>query len=175
MGKTLFAALALVAAACAPAVSAAPPVSDSVVSEVQTGTATYYSSRFEGRRTAAGDTFRNDALTAAHPDLPFGTIVRVTNLAKGHFVDVRITDRLPSKRAIIDLTRKAASQLNMLQAGRVKVSVKVLEWGRGRTEAALRAAQGRPVVLSATPIPPAAAPVLLTAAATDVLVAVATD
>ena len=176
MGKTFFAALAWVFAACAPAVNAASPASDSVVADVQTGVATYYSSRFEGRRTAAGDTFRHDALTAAHPDLPFGTIVRVTHLAKGHFVDVRITDRLPSKRAIIDLTQRAARQLNMLHAGRVKVSVKVLEWGKGRTEAALRAARGMPVVSPATPVAPTAAPVLLTAAAaTDVLVAVAAD
>jgi len=127
MAKMFFAALAAVFALWAPAAHAAPPAADSAVYGTQTGIASYYSRRFEGRRTASGDTFRHDALTAAHPNLPFGTIVRVTNIAKGHFVDVRITDRLPSRRAIIDLTRKAAAHLNMLQAGRVQVSVQVLE------------------------------------------------
>jgi rare lipoprotein A len=169
MAKSLFAALAAVSALCASTVQAAPPASDSVVDEVQTGIATYYSSRFEGRRTAAGDTFRQDALTAAHPNLPFGTVVRVTNLAKGQFVDVRITDRLPSKRAIIDLTQKAAAQLNMLQAGRMKVSVKVLEWGRGQSQA-LRLAREMPVLLTT-----AAAPEMFSAVAAEVMSAVASE
>jgi rare lipoprotein A len=168
MGKTLFAALALISAACAPAVHAAPPASDSVVTDGQTGIASYYSRRFEGRRTASGDTFRHDALTAAHPDLPFGTVVRVTNLARGHFVDVRITDRLPSRRAIIDLTQKAAAQLNMLHAGRVKVSVKVLEWGSKRQSQALRVAREVPVLLTA-------APEILSAVAAEVMSAVASE
>jgi len=127
MVKIFFAALAAVPALWLPSVHAASPTADSVVGGTETGIASYYSRRFEGRRTASGDTFRHDALTAAHPHLPFGTIVRVTNTAKGHFVDVRITDRLSSRRTIIDLTRKAAAHLNMLQAGRVQVSVQVLE------------------------------------------------
>jgi rare lipoprotein A len=127
MAKSLFAALAAVSALCAFPAHAASSGADAVVDEIQTGIASYYSRRFEGRRTASGDTFRHDALTAAHSNLPFGTIVRVTHIAKGHVVDVRITDRLPSRRAIIDLTQKAAAQLNMLRAGRAKVSVKVLE------------------------------------------------
>ena len=120
MSKRLLAALTLEFAVCTSAHSAQSDAAK-VFDEVQTGIASYYNSRFEGRRTANGDTFRQNAYTAAHPSLPFGTLVRVTNLAKGHFVDVRITDRLPSRRAIIDLTRKAAGQLNMLQAGRVRV------------------------------------------------------
>ena len=168
MAKSLFAALAAVSALSVSAAQAAQPVSDSIVDEVQTGVATYYSSRFEGRRTAAGDTFRQDALTAAHPNLPFGTIVRVTNLAKGHFVDVRITDRLPSKRAIIDLTQKAAAQINMLQAGRAKVSVKVLEWGSKGQAQALRVAREVPVLLTA-------APEIFSAVAAEVMSAVASE
>ena len=96
------------------------------VEDVQTGIASYYSRRFEGRRTASGETFRNEALTAAHASLPFGTHVLVTCLERGRSVVVRITDRLPAKRAIIDLTQEAASQLNMLRSGLTRVTVKVL-------------------------------------------------
>lgn len=97
----------------------------------QTGFATYYASQFEGRRTASGTTFRNDALIAAHPSLPFGTLARVTNLVKGNSVIVAITDRGPaagprSKGVIIDLSQQAAKRLNMMSRGRVRVAVEVL-------------------------------------------------
>lgn len=103
----------------------------------QTGFATYYASHFEGRRTASGATFRHDALVAAHPSLPFGTLARVTNLVKGSSVIVRITDRGPasgprSKGVIIDLSQQAARQLNMMTRGRVRVSVEVLAATKNR-------------------------------------------
>ena len=159
MAKSLLAVLAVVWCAI-PNVYAAPPLPETQANYIQTGMASYYGRRFEGRRTASGDTFRHDALTAAHRSYPFGTVVRVTS-ARGEYVDVRITDRLPSRRAIIDLTHRAAAQLNMLQAGRVKVSVKVLEWGRGHSQAVLRAARETPALLGA--------------AATDVFSAVAAE
>jgi rare lipoprotein A len=168
MSKRLAAALTLGFAVCASAYAAQSDAAN-VLEEVQTGIASYYGSRFEGRRTASGDTFRHDALTAAHPTLPFGTVVRVTNLAKGRFVDVRITDRLPSRRAIIDLTRKAAGQLNMLQAGRVKVTVQVLDWGKNHSHA-LRAAREMPAALLS-----AAAPEVFSAVAAEVMSAVASE
>ena len=101
------------------------------VGEVQTGFATYYAMHFEGRRTASGSAFRHDALVAAHPSLPFGTLVRVTNVLKGHSVMIRVTDRGPgtgprTRGVIIDLSRAAAAQLNMLHSGRVRVKVEVL-------------------------------------------------
>ena len=148
MATKLFAALAFMSAAAAPSVHAAER-SQTTVEEVQTGVASYYSPRFEGRRTANGETFRNESLTAAHPSLPFGTVVLVTCLNKGRSVVVRITDRLPSKRTIIDLTHKAASQLNMLSAGRTRVSVQVLEWGKGGAQALRHAAQQVPAALGA--------------------------
>ena len=162
MAKRLLAVLALVSAAGAPAVSAAQSQSQpqSFVDEMQTGFASYYSRKFEGRRTASGDTFRHDALTAAHPTYPFGTVVRVTTLDRGRSVIVRITDRLPSKQAIIDLTHKAASQLNMISAGKLRVSVQVLEWGKGGAKVLREAAHQAPLVLSA-------ATELLTAAVTE--------
>ncbi len=92
-----------------------------------TGLASYYAKRFEGRRTASGEKFRNDSLTAAHKTLPFGSIVKVTNLKNDSVVMVRVNDRLPkySKRDI-DLTIKAAKQLNFIKSGIAKVRLEVL-------------------------------------------------
>jgi rare lipoprotein A len=147
MTRNLLAALAVVFAAGTPAVCSAESVSQSAISAVQTGIASYYAQKFEGRRTANGETFRHDSLTAAHPNLPFGTMVLVTCLERGKSVVVRITDRLPSKRAIIDLTQKAAAQLNMLNAGRLRVSVKVLS--KEQAQALRDAAKDAPVAVSA--------------------------
>lgn len=92
-----------------------------------TGLASYYAKRFEGRRTASGEKFRNDSLTAAHKTLPFGSIVKVTNLKNDSVVMVRVNDRLPkySKRDI-DLTIKAAKQLNFIKSGLAKVRLEVI-------------------------------------------------
>jgi rare lipoprotein A len=111
----------------------------------ETGLASYYAKRFDGRRTASGTTFRNSELIAAHPSHPFGTMVRVTNLDKGSSVDVRIADRGAFGRGrgesiIIDLSQAAASRIDMLTGGRTRVLVEVLEWGKHK-QAAKRAAQ----------------------------------
>jgi rare lipoprotein A len=127
MATKLLTAFAVAVASSAPVAHAAGESQlQSFVDEVQTGIATYYARKFEGRRTASGETFRNDALTAAHSSLPFGTMVLVTCVERGRSVLVRITDRLPSKRAIIDLSQSAAAQLKMMTAGRTKVTVRVL-------------------------------------------------
>ncbi len=111
----------------------------------ETGLASYYAKRFDGRRTASGATFRNSELMAAHPSHPFGTIVRVTNLDKGSSVDVRIADRGAFGRTrggsiIIDLSQAAARRIDMLTGGRARVLVEVLEWGTHR-QTEKRAAQ----------------------------------
>ena len=147
MSKKLVAALVLASTFSFPALSAAESPKKTAAAHVQTGVASYYSQRFEGRRTANGETFRNEGLTAAHASLPFGTVVLVTCLERGRSVMVRITDRLPAKTAIIDLTQKAAAQLNMLNAGRSRVTVQVVEWGRGRARALRDAAQQAPAAL----------------------------
>jgi rare lipoprotein A len=102
----------------------------------ETGVASFYAKRFDGRRTASGEVFRNSALMAAHHSFPFGTLVRVTNLDRGTSVDVRIADRGAFKRAhsiVIDLSQAAAERLRMLAHGRARVLLEVLEWGgRGR-------------------------------------------
>ena len=92
--------------------------------------ASYYHNKFNGRRTASGKRFDNNAYTAAHKKLPFGTIVKVTNEANGKFVIVEITDRGPfTKAREIDLTRKAfidiASNKN---SGVVHVTLEVIEF-----------------------------------------------
>jgi rare lipoprotein A len=96
------------------------------------GVASYYAKRFDGRRTASGIIFRNSEFLAAHPTLPFGTIVRVTNLVNGSFVDVQIADRGAFARKnggfIIDLSQAAAKRLNMLGRGTARVVVEVVEW-----------------------------------------------
>jgi rare lipoprotein A len=81
------------------------------------GKASWYGPRFHGRRTASGERFDQNELTAAHPTLPFGTLVRVRNIANGREVVVRINDRLPSRRRIIDLSKAAAVSLGFLNAG----------------------------------------------------------
>lgn len=77
----------------------------------QTGTASYYGSRHHGKRTASGEPFNQHGLTAAHRSLPFGTRVRVTNMANQRSVVVRINDRGPHTRGrLIDLSRAAAEK-----------------------------------------------------------------
>ena len=92
------------------------------------GKASYYASRHHGRRTASGERLNNNALTAAHRELPFGTRVKVTNLANERSVVVHITDRGPHTRGrLIDLSQAAAKELGMLRAGVAQVRVESLD------------------------------------------------
>lgn len=84
----------------------------------QTGKASYYANKFNGRKTASGAKFRNSKLTAAHKTLPFGTKVKVTNIKNGKSVKVKINDRGPFVPGrIIDLSRKAARKIDMVDEG----------------------------------------------------------
>ncbi|QNL47720.1 septal ring lytic transglycosylase RlpA family protein [Olivibacter sp. SDN3] len=88
------------------------------------GGASFYADKFKGRRTANGEKFRQYKMTAAHKTLPFGTKVRVKNLTNGRSVRVRINDRGPFVSGrIIDLSKKAARRLGMVQAGVAKVEI----------------------------------------------------
>ena len=92
------------------------------------GKASYYGSRFHGSQTANGETFNMNELTAAHPTLPFNTLVKVTNLHNNHAVILRINDRGPfSKARIIDVSKAAATQLDMIKNGVAKVRVELIE------------------------------------------------
>ena len=99
---------------------------DSTV-KVETGIASYYHKAFEGRKCSSGEIFRHDSLTAAHKKLKFGTRVRITNLKNDSVVVVKINDRLPyySKRTI-DLTYRAAKQLNFIRQGLIKVKIEII-------------------------------------------------
>jgi rare lipoprotein A len=91
------------------------------------GTASFYAGQFHGRKTANGETFNMDQLTAAHPSLPFGTWVRVTNLSNGKDVVVRINDRGPFvKGRIIDLSASAAKKIGIMQTGVVQVKLEAI-------------------------------------------------
>jgi rare lipoprotein A len=93
----------------------------------RTGTASWYGSDFHGRRTANGETYDMNALTAAHPTLPMPTIARVTNLENGRSVVVRINDRGPfAEDRIIDLSRAGAREIGFENAGLARVRVTVL-------------------------------------------------
>ena len=94
-----------------------------------TGGASYYAARFDGRRTASGETFDSSRLTAAHRTLPFGTLVKVTALDTGRSVVVRINDRGPFVSGrVIDLSLAAARRLQMLRSGISQVRLDVVKW-----------------------------------------------
>ncbi len=93
----------------------------------ETGTASFYGARHHGKRTASGEPFNQHGLTAAHRSLPFGTRVKVTNLKNDRSVVVRINDRGPHTRGrLIDLSRAAAQQLDMIRSGTARVRVQSL-------------------------------------------------
>lgn len=96
------------------------------------GIASWYGGRFNGRLTASGERYDMYAMTACHPTLPFGTVVRVVNHRTKRSVVVRITDRgdLVDEGRIIDLSYGAAQKLAMTEAGLAKVDLEVLSLGR---------------------------------------------
>jgi rare lipoprotein A len=88
------------------------------------GKATYYASKFHGRRTTSGEIYSNNKMTAAHLRLPFGTMVKVTNIANGRTVVVKVNDRGPhSKVFMIDLSQAAAKKLGFYSKGVANVEI----------------------------------------------------
>lgn len=178
----------------APAASvavAAQPVAASATTSVdssfpRSGIASWYGPEFEGRPTASGERFDSSLLTAAHPTLPFGSILRVTNSQNGRKVDVRVNDRGPFVAArIIDVSRAAAEKLDMIVTGTAPVTLELVGMAGSATPQALseitpavapaqtqapvpaqaQAAPPAPLQMpaaipaTATPVPTAAAPV----------------
>jgi rare lipoprotein A (peptidoglycan hydrolase) len=94
----------------------------------QEGIASWYGTEFDGRPTASGEIFNSSLYTAAHPTLPFGTLLTVTNMNNGRNVNVRVNDRGPfvSSR-IIDLSQAAAQMLDMVSAGTAPVVVETMK------------------------------------------------
>ena len=91
------------------------------------GIASWYGDPFHGQRTSSGEVYDMDAMTAAHRTLPFHTVVRVHNLDNGKKVQIRVNDRGPFvKGRIIDLSRAAAREINMVGPGTAKVRLEIL-------------------------------------------------
>jgi rare lipoprotein A len=104
-----------------------PPPIPAVLGAAEVGVASWYGHPYHGRRTSNGEVYDMDQMTAAHLSLPFGTLVRVTNLDNGRGTEVRINDRGPFINGrIIDLSRAAARQISMIGPGTAKVRVEVI-------------------------------------------------
>jgi rare lipoprotein A (peptidoglycan hydrolase) len=111
-------------AALAPQVKANPLVKPPSNDVIETGQASWYGKGHNGRRTSSGETFNDRELTAAHPSLPLGSLVKVTSSTTGRSVVVTINDRQPYHgRRVIDLSRAAAAQIGMLGAGTANVTL----------------------------------------------------
>ncbi len=96
------------------------------------GTASWYGGKFHGRRTANGEVYDKNQLTAAHPTLPFDTWVDVTNLRNGRTITLRINDRGPFiKGRVIDVSQHAAQQLGFVNDGITRVGIRIRRPGRG--------------------------------------------
>jgi rare lipoprotein A len=92
------------------------------------GIASYYGKKFQFRKTASGEIFNNNLMTATHRTLPFGTNVLVTNVNNGKFVKVKINDKGPFiKKRIIDLTKAAFTEIEDLDKGFTKVEIMVVD------------------------------------------------
>lgn len=92
------------------------------------GQASFYANKFHGRRTANGETFSQEKMTAACNVVPLGTWIQVTNLKNGKIIVVKTNDRLhPKTRRIIDLTRSGAKKLGYIKRGLTRVKIEVLD------------------------------------------------
>jgi rare lipoprotein A len=98
------------------------------VPDVQTGVASYYHSKFNGRLTASGEIYDQAKMTAAHNRLPLGTRIRVTNLRNKRTIVVKVNDRLHHRNTrLVDLSRAAAAALGYVGRGLTRVKVEVLK------------------------------------------------
>ncbi|MDA0709780.1 MAG: septal ring lytic transglycosylase RlpA family protein [bacterium] len=94
----------------------------------QIGYSSYYAHKFHGRPTASGEIFDMNGLSAAHRELPLGTIIRVTHLGNGKSVTLKVNDRGPFVEGrILDLSLGAARRLDMIQAGVAKVMIEIVK------------------------------------------------
>lgn len=124
----------------------------------QEGIASWYGAEFAGRPTASGELFNPSGLTAAHPTLPFGTMLKITNKHNDKETTVRVNDRGPFVSArIIDVSRAAAEQLDMISTGTAPVIVEILGTGGAAVQAASVPAASMPMP-SVPAVPQPAAP-----------------
>lgn len=110
-----------------------PPASIGATAEPVKGICIYYNDKFQRHVTASGQKYDKKALTAAHRTLPFDTMVKVTNLENNKSVVVRVNDRGPqggSKAKIIEITSRAAKEIDMIKKGKVQCQMEVVESGK---------------------------------------------
>ena len=92
----------------------------------QEGTASFYSDKFQGKKTSSGESYDKNGLTASHKTLAFGTKIKVTNVANGKSVMLTVNDRMKkSNPALIEVSRRAADELGFAKAGKAKVKLEV--------------------------------------------------
>lgn len=109
---------------------ALPTDNEALPEEIFLGKASYYSQRFEGKKTAFGEIFRNNHFTAAHRTLPHNTLLEVINVKNGKNVVVRVNDRGPwTKRHLIDISQAAAKELGIIKSGIGEVKIRVVGAG----------------------------------------------
>ncbi len=102
--------------------------SEIAIGYTQKGMASYYANKFHGKKTASGEKFDMYAMTAAHPKIPFNSIVKLTNLSNGKWVTVRINDRGPfTHRRILDMSKAAALKLDIIREGSAEITLEVLK------------------------------------------------
>lgn len=102
------------------------------IGAVQRGVASWYGGEFHGRRTASGKIYDMHDMTAAHRELPLGTLLEVRNLENGKAIRVEVTDRGPfAKGRLLDVSYAAAKELGMIQKGTARVELQILSLGGG--------------------------------------------
>lgn len=127
--ELLLAAVVALTAGCATTRHevASPPLPAPPSAGAQVGTASWYGAELHGRKTASGERFDRHALTAASRSLPIGSRVRVTNLANGRMVIVRVNDRGPVARGrVLDVSYGAARELGIVERGSARVKIEPL-------------------------------------------------
>jgi rare lipoprotein A len=137
-------AFCVLAFSVAPLEAAKPSGGDGGASkpgQTRVGIASFYGKGLQGKKTADGEQFDKNDITAAHPTYPLGTRLKVTNLDNGKSINVRVNDRGPVKKyqrkgVIIDLSERAAKELEFKRDGKTRVRTTVLEWGEGPAKAA---------------------------------------
>lgn len=135
--------ISAVALVCLALFLSADPLS---ASEAETGEASWYGPGFHGRRTANGEVFDKEAMTAAHRTLPFGTLVRVRNLDNGREAVLRINDRGPFARGrILDVSEAGARALGMVESGTARVRIEILRMAAAAPGASAGGAAPNPV------------------------------
>lgn len=103
------------------------------IAQVQTGKASYYADKFEGSPTASGEKYRGSKMTAAHKTLPFGTKIRVTNLANNESVVLEVNDRGPFVEGrVLDVSKAAAEKLGFFNQGIADIKIEVVNAGDGK-------------------------------------------